>query len=98
MHEDNFHWLGESDLRAPTQSVAADGPLLSDTGSAQEPQPSIGADPEPYDLGEDDDGADDDGLSDSEDYGGPGRVTKRTPSSWRRRFEQRAIRNSRTSG
>ncbi len=78
MHEDNFQWLGETDLRAPTQSVAADGPLLSDTGSAQEPQPSIGADPEPDDLGEDDDGADDDGLSDSEDYGGPRRHQENT--------------------
>jgi hypothetical protein len=62
---------------APTQSVAADGPLLSDTGSAQE-QPSSGADAEPYDLGEDDGGADDDGLSDSEDYGGPGRHQENT--------------------
>jgi hypothetical protein len=77
MHEHSFQWPGETDLRAPTQSVAADEPLLSDTGSAEEPQPSIVADRELDDLGNDD-GADDDGRSDSEDYGGPGRHQENT--------------------
>lgn len=83
MHKDTLSWLGEAGLSAPPpQSLATDEPPLSDTNSADEPQPSIVADLDLDDLGDSDgdgdDGADDDCPSDPEDYGEPGRHRENT--------------------
>jgi hypothetical protein len=84
MHEDNFQWLGETDLRGAyavggrhnrpagrtrSHMIWARATTAQTMTASATPKITV-------DLA----------------------VTKRTPSSRRRRFEQRAIRNSRMSG